>query len=181
MRDSLFFLIRTLSHLYLLLFLLRFIMQWVRADFYNPLAQFIVKATNPLVAPARKVIPATARFDLPTLVILILLEVIVTWLLLYFGSLPVTPSELAEYVLLRLVRITLSLYFWAILAYIVLSWVAQGSRHPLTMMLAQLTEPVLRQFRRVLPPIAGIDLSPMLALILIQALTFMFRLPFALR
>ena len=87
MRDSLLFLIRTLSHLYLLLFLLRFIMQWVRADFYNPLAQFIVKATDPLVAPARKVIPATARFDLPTLVLLILLEVIVTWLLLYFGSL----------------------------------------------------------------------------------------------
>ena len=181
MRESLLFLIRTLSHLYLLLFLLRFIMQLVRADFYNPLAQFIVKATNPLVAPARKVIPATARFDLPTLVVLILIQVVVTWLLLYFASFPVTSSEFAELVLIRLVRITLSLYFWAILAYIVLSWVSRGSRHPLTTLLAELTDPVLRQVRRILPPIAGIDLSPMLALILIQALTFMFDLPFALR
>ena len=181
MRESLLFLIRALSHLYLLLFLLRFIMQWIRADFYNPLAQFIVKTTNPLIAPARKVIPATARFDLPTLVVLILLEVIVTWLLLYVASFPATSSELAEYVLLRLVRRTLLLYFWTILVYVILSWVSQGSRHPLTMMLAELNEPVLRQVRRVLPPISGLDLSPMLALVLIQALSLAVRLPFALR
>ena len=67
MRDSFFFLIRVLSHLYLLLFLLRFIMQWIRADFYNPLAQFIVRATNPLVVPARRLIPASSGIDLPTM------------------------------------------------------------------------------------------------------------------
>ena len=63
MRDSFFFLIRVLSHLYLLLFLLRFIMQWIRADFYNPLAQFIVRATNPLVVPTRRLIPESSGID----------------------------------------------------------------------------------------------------------------------
>ena len=104
-----------------------------------------------------------------------------TWLLLYVASFPATSRELAEYVLLRLVRLTLLLYFWTILVYVILSWVSQGSRHPLTMMLAELNEPVLRQFRRVLPPISGLDLSPMLALVLIQALSLAVRLPFALR
>ena len=86
MRDSLFFLVRVLSHLYLLLFLLRFIMQWIRADFYNPIAQFVVKATNPLVVPARRLIPATTSIDLPTLVVLIAIEGLATWLLLSLAS-----------------------------------------------------------------------------------------------
>ena len=83
MRDSLFFLIRVLSHLYLLLFLLRFIMHWIRADFYNPLAQFVVRATNLLVVPARRVIPATSVIDLPTLAVLIIVETIATLSLIH--------------------------------------------------------------------------------------------------
>lgn len=181
MRDSLFFLIRVLSHLYLLLFLLRFIMQWIRADFYNPLAQFIVRATNPLVVPARRLIPASSGIDLPTLVLLVLLEVIVTWLLLYVASAPATLIQFAEFVLLRLVSLTLSLYTWTILVYVILGWISPGGYHPLTMILAELNEPVLRPIRRLLPPISGLDLSPLLAVILIQALSLAIPLPSLLR
>jgi YggT family protein len=181
MRDSLFFLIRVLSHLYLLLFLLRFIMQWIRADFYNPLAQFIVRATNPLVVPARRLIPASSGIDLPTLVLLVLLEVIATWLLLYVASSPATLIQFAVFVLLRLVSLTLSLYTWTILVYVILGWISPGGYHPLTMMLAELNEPVLRPIRRLLPPISGLDLSPLIAVILIQALSLAIPLPNLLR
>jgi YggT family protein len=181
MRDSFFFLIRVLSHLYLLLFLLRFIMQWIRADFYNPLAQFIVRATNPLVVPARRLIPASSGIDLPTLVLLVLLEVIATWLLLYVASAPATLIQFAGFVLLRLVSLTLSLYTWTILVYVILGWISPGGYHPLTMMLAELNEPVLRPIRRLLPPISGLDLSPLLAVILIQALSLAIPLPNLLR
>ncbi len=181
MRDSFFFLIRVLSHLYLLLFLLRFIMQGIRADFYNPLAQFIVRATNPLVVPARRLIPASSGIDLPTLVLLVLLEVIATWLLLYVASAPATLIQFAGFVLLRLVSLTLSLYTWTILVYVILGWISPGGYHPLTMMLAELNEPVLRPIRRLLPPISGLDLSPLLAVILIQALSLAIPLPNLLR
>ena len=181
MRDSLFFLIRVLSHLYLLLFLLRFIMQWVRADFYNPLAQFIVRATNPLVIPARRIIPASATVDIPTLVVLMILQVAATWLLLTVASVPANALQLVEFAFLRLITLTLSLYTWTILVQVILSWVSPGGYHPLGMILAEINEPVLRPIRRILPPISGLDLSPLLAVILIQAVSLAIPLPNLLR
>ncbi len=181
MRDSLYFLIRVLSHLYLLLFLLRFLMQWIRADFYNPLAQFIVRATNPLIVPARRIIPASASIDLPTLIVLVVIEVIATWLLLSISPFSWAWTELPMLVLLRLMNLTLTLYTWTILVYVILSWVSPGGYHPLAMMLAELNEPVLRPIRRILPPIAGMDLSPLLAIILIQAVSLAIPLPNLLR
>lgn len=177
MRDSLFFLIRILSHLYLLLFLLRFIMHWIRADFYNPLAQFVVRATNLLVVPARRVIPATATIDLPTLAVLVIIEAIATWLLLSVASVPWTWGVFASYVLFRLVNLALSLYTWTILVYVILSWVGPSGYHPLTMMLSELNQPILGRIRRILPPISGLDLSPLLAVILIQAISVAIPLP----
>ena len=177
MRDSLFFLIRVLSHLYLLLFLLRFIMHWIRADVDNPLAQFVVRATNLLVVPARRVIPATSVIDLPTLAVLIIVETIATWLLLSVASVPWTWDVFASYVLFRLVNLALSLYTWTILVYVILSWVSPGGYHPLTMMLSELNQPILGRIRRILPPISGLDLSPLLAVILIQTISVAIPLP----
>ena len=73
---------QTIGDLYLLTYLLRFVLQWVRADYYNPLAQFVLKVTNPLVVPARRLLPSAGGIDLPTLVVLIALEALVTWLLI---------------------------------------------------------------------------------------------------
>ena len=181
MRDSLFFLVRVLSHLYLLLFLLRFIMQWIRADFYNPIAQFVVKATNPLVVPARRLIPATTSIDLPTLVVLIAIEGLATWLLLSLASYTASWDVLATFVLLRLVSLTLSLFTWTIVVYIILSWISPGGYHPLMVMLSELNQPILRPIRRILPPMSGLDLSPLLAVILIHAISIAIPLPNFLR
>ena len=102
MEDSLFFLIRTLTDFYLLAFLLRFILQWIKADFYNPLTQAIVKITSPLVNPVRRVVPASKSIDAATLVVLITLEIIVTWVLITLAGLSVSTFPLLLLVLYRL-------------------------------------------------------------------------------
>jgi YggT family protein len=181
MRDSftlsLIFLVRTLGDLYLLTFLLRFIMQWVRADFYNPLAQFVVKATNPLVVPARRVIPSAGGADLATLFVLVILEAMLTWALLYLGSFSVMTSQFLLLVPLRLINLTLWFYTVSIFVYVLMSWLTHTGYSPVSRMLAELNEPLLGPVRRLLPPMGGLDLSPLLVLILLQAVRLAVPLP----
>lgn len=174
---SLIFLVRTLGDLYLLTFLLRFIMQWVRADFYNPLAQFVVKATNPLVVPARRIIPSAGSADLATFVVLVILEAVLTWALLFLGSFSAPPGMFVYLVLLRLINLALWFYTVSIFVYVLMSWLAQAGYSPIGRMLAELNEPLLGPVRRLLPPIGGLDLSPLLVLILIQAVRVALPLP----
>lgn len=175
--QSILFLVRTLGDLYLMTFLLRFLLQWVRADFYNPLAQFVVKATNPLVRPARRIIPSASSLDLPTLIVMAFLEALLIWVMLAIVSLSVSPITFALWVLLRLISTTLYLYMLSIFLYVILSWIAPGGYHPIGRVLSDLNEPLLRPVRRLLPAIAGLDLSPMLVIILIVAARMALPLP----
>ena len=169
MRNPLIFLITTLADLYLLTFLLRFILQWIRADFYSPFAQAIVKITNPLILPVRRVVPSSRNVDLPTLVVLIVLQTIVTSVILSIAGITIALFQLPLLVLYRLISLTLWFYSVSIFIYVILSWTGQGSYNPTALVLSELNEPLLRPVRRVLPPIAGLDLSPMLVLIILQA------------
>src|SRR5690606_21377634 len=117
MQNALLFLLKTIAELYLATFLLRFIMQWVRADYYNPAAQFILKVTSPLVIPARRLLPSLRGLDFPTLVVLALLQGVVTWLLIAVatgGAVAVgrelTVGAFLGFVALRLVNLTLMVY-----------------------------------------------------------------------
>lgn len=175
--QSILFLVRTLGDLYVMTFILRFLLQWVRADFYNPLAQFVVKATNPLVVPARRVIPSAGGVDLPTLIVMILLEAGLIWAMFALVSITVPPAVFLLYVIMRLISSTLYLYMLSIFLYVILSWVAPGGYHPIGHALADLNEPLLRPARRILPPIAGLDLAPMLVVILIIAARLALPLP----
>lgn len=178
MRSSLFYLVKALGDLYLLAFLLRFLLQWVRADFYNPFTQAIVQITNPLVRPASRFIPTSRNMDVPTVVVLVLLEGILTWLLLRIGGVP--SGSLAPFPLLivfRLISLALWFYSVSILVYVILSWVGPRTRHPIAVVLADLNEPILRPARRLIPTIAGLDLSPLLVLILVQAAFRLLPLP----
>jgi YggT family protein len=180
MQNSLLFLVKTLSDLYLLTFLLRFVLQWIRADFYNPLAQFVVRVTNPLVRPARRIVPGAAGLDLATLVVMFLLECVFTWLLLRIVGITVAPATFLFFVVLRLVSLTLWFYMIAIFVYVIMSWFA-GGYSPIGAVLADVVRPVLAPVRRFLPPIGGLDLSPLLVLILLQAASIALRLPDFLR
>ena len=178
MSSSLFYLVKALGDLYLLAFLLRFLLQWVRADFYNPFTQAIVQITNPLVRPAQRFIPASRNVDLPTVAVLVLLEGVLTWFLVLIGG--YSSANLAPFPLLILYRlISLALWFYSvsILVYVILSWIGPRARHPIATVLADLNEPILRPARRILPNIAGLDLSPLLVLILAQAAFRLLPLP----
>jgi YggT family protein len=171
------FLVQTVTHLYLLTILFRFVLQQVRADFYNPLSQFIVRVTNPLVIPARRVIPSIGNIDTATLVVLLLVQCLVTWLLLEMVNVSVSLDAYLLFVALRLVHLTLWLYTISLLLYVILSWVAQAAYSPIAMLLGQVVGPILRPVRRILPSISGVDLSPLVVLLLLQALRIALALP----
>lgn len=178
MRSSLFYLVKALGDLYLLAFLLRILLHWVRADFYNPFTQAIVQITNPLARPAARFIPTSRNMDVPTVAVLVLLEGILTWLLLYIGGIPSgTLAPLPLLVVFRLISLALWFYSVSILIYVILSWVGPRTRHPIAVVLADLNEPILRPARRLIPTIAGLDLSPLLVLILVQAAFRLLPLP----
>jgi len=175
--QALLFLIRTLGDLYVLTFLLRFLLQWVRADFYNPLAQVIVRVTTPLVRPARRFIPSAGNVDLPTLVVLIVLEALLIGAILAILSIQVSAAMFVLFVIVRLISSTLWLYMVSIIILVVLSWIAPGGYHPIGRLLAELTEPLMRPARRLLPPMGGLDLSPMLVIIALIAVRIALPLP----
>lgn len=178
MNAALFFVIKTLLDLYLIAFILRFLLQWSRADFHNPLSQFILRITDPIVRPLRRVVPGWRGLDLSPLAALVLLQLVITWLLfLMVAGAAMPPGTLVWYALLRIIVGTIRLYFFAILVHVVLSWVSPGHWNPLISVLNSLVAPVLRPVRRVIPPIGGLDLSPLFVLIGLQALLIMIRLP----
>lgn len=181
MQNSLLFIVKTLSDLYLLTFLLRFILQWVRADFYNPLAEFILRVTNPLVMPARRIVPSARGIDLPTLVVLIVLQGVATWLILRIANVGMPPDMFAFYVLLRLINLTLWFYTISILIQVILSWMGQTMHNPIAGILRDLNEPLLGRVRRLVPPVGGIDLSQLFVIIVIQAVAIFLPLPALLR
>ena len=167
---ALSFLIGTLVDLYTTAVMLRLLLQWVRADFYNPVCQFLIRITNPLLIPIRRVIPSIGRLDTASIVLMFLLQVLGTWLINQISPLGMAPVQILLYALTKLGITLLMTYLILIIAVVILSWIGGRAQHPLIPLLYQLTEPVLRPFRRAIPPIAGIDLSPLFALIAIRFL-----------
>jgi YggT family protein len=166
--NALIFLIDTFAGLYLLTFLLRILLQVARADFYHPIPQLIVRITNPLVVPARRFIPSFRRFDLPTLVVLFVLQLILTLVLGALTGFSRPIGRLLWLAIFELVEMTIWVYLILIIIYIVMSWLRQ-SFHPLAIFAGQVINPLLRPARRVLPPAGGLDLSPMIITIFLVA------------
>jgi len=169
------YLVSTLIDLLVIAVLLRLLLQWVRADFYNPVCQFLIKVTNPVLVPLRRVVPAVGRLDTASVVLMLLLEILGGLLIGLLSSSMPGLAQLAFYSVFRLVYMLLSIYFFLIIVEVILSWVGGRLRHPVIPLVYQLTEPVLRPFRKVIPPIGGIDLSPLFALIVIRFLMLLLR------
>ena len=171
MAAPLFFIIQTLFELYVLTFLLRLVLQWSRADFHNPISQFIVQVTNPIVVPLRRVVPPWRGVDMATVLAILGLELVGTAALFWLRTGEVPGAGLLLYLtVLRTLVMVLRMYVFAVLIYAILSFISPGTYNPVTSVLASICEPVLRPVRRVIPPIAGIDLSPLFVIILLQAL-----------
>jgi YggT family protein len=170
--GALYFIVRTLLSMLLFVFMLRVLLQWARADFRNPLAQAVVKITNPLVMPLRRVLPPMGRIDTSSVVAVLIVAAVGELILSLFMGYAPNPVLWMKLVVLKILWTILSAYFWAIVLYAVLSMIAPGGYSPMQSLLGALCEPVLRPFRRIVPPIGGLDLSPLWACIAIQALLY---------
>lgn len=163
------YVLQTLGSLYLLIVLLRFVLQLVRANFYNPLCQFVVKATQPLLKPLRRIIPSLFGLDMSSLVLAILVQLalMALTLLLTYGTTG-NPLQLLIWSLIGVTALFLKIFFWAMIISIILSWVAPGSHNPGAELVNQICEPALAPFRRILPNLGGLDLSPIFAFLALK-------------
>lgn len=170
------YLVQTAVSIYLLIMLMRFLLQLSLADFYNPISQFLVRATNPVVLPVRKVLPAKGRFDAASLLLAILIQLIgiVALLMMNNFSLPAI-SLLLAWSVVAVLGLLVKIYFFALLGMIILSWIAPGTSNPAAYLMFQITEPVMAPFRKVLPAMGGIDFSPILVFILINVIQIFLR------
>jgi YggT family protein len=169
--SAIIFIVDTLLSLALFVVLARLLLQWTRADFRNPLCQAVVKLTNPLILPLRRVLPPIGKVDTASVVAVLLIATVEVGCIFALHGVGLPPPELwIRQVLLEIARTLLRTYLVAIFLYALLSLIAPGGYSPLQSLLTTLCEPVLRPIRRIIPAIAGLDLSPLWAIILIQAL-----------
>ena len=163
--DAALFLVDTILGIYILLILLRFLLQLVRADFYNPISQFIVRATDPPLVRLRRFIPGLLGIDLAALTLLIAMEALqISLTALLLGHSP----RLTGVILLslgELAKLALHIVIFSIFIRALLSWFGHGLQHPITRLLGSFTDPMLRPVQRILPATGGIDLSPLVVLI----------------
>lgn len=159
--------VNTFVGLYLLVIILRFLLQLVRADFYNPISQFIVKATNPPLLPLRKIIPGFGGVDVASLVLALLVQALgISLILMMNGIMPV--PQIALWAVVGVLSLILKIYFWGLLISVIASWIAPGSYNPALILIGQILEPVTRPVRKMLPDMGGMDISPIILFLLIQ-------------
>ncbi|MDX1536612.1 YggT family protein [Arsukibacterium sp.] len=165
--QAMLFLINTAFNLLLMIVILRVWLQLARADFYNPFSQFIVKATNPAVLPLRRLIPSIGKLDTATVVLAYLVAVakLIVLQLVLVGSIQIPVTFISGLVVV--IKETLNLLFWILIIRALLSWFSQGN-NPIELVMHQLTEPLLRPVRRIIPPMGGLDLSVLVLIIAIQ-------------
>ncbi len=159
------FLIDTIFSIYIAVMLLRFILQQVGADFYNPISQFVVKATQPLVIVARRFIPSIKKIDTATLVLVLALILIKLVILFSIAGYPMNASQLLIKAMYDLVSLTFDIFIVALFVQAILSWINPDPYHPVSSLLNNLTFPILRPIKKFVPPMGGLDLSTLVALI----------------
>lgn len=168
--DPVVFLLRVLFDLYIVVVMLRFLLQLVRADFYNPISQFAVKATTPVLKPLRRIIPGVGGVDVAAIVLMILLKSIELILILMVSGKGFQPLAALAIAIPELIGLSINFFLYGILIQVILSWISPGGHNPAISLLHSLTAPLLRPARRLIPPIGGLDLSPMVVLIGLQLL-----------
>lgn len=165
------YLVRNLGALLLLMVVMRGVLHTSRVNFYNPISQLIVRLTNPLLAPFRNFLPAAGRVDWAVVVLAVLVQsLILLAITVIAGDGWATPGLpiLLVWGVIGVLGLLINLYFFILIAMIIISWVAPGSRHPAIELIWQVSEPVMAPVRSLLPNMGGIDFSPILLFISIN-------------
>lgn len=165
------FLIDTLLSLYIGAVLVRFLLGLSKADFYNPISQFIVTITNPVLKPLRRIVPTIGRIDTATIVALIGLQFLKLLLMTVLSGGSMNPIVLLYLSVFLLLDLALLIYIFALIIQAVISWVnpgAYGGGNPLGSVLHSLTWPILAPLSRVVPKLGMVDISPLVAILLLH-------------
>ncbi|MEO1896029.1 MAG: YggT family protein [Methylococcales bacterium] len=168
MTNPVIFLIDTFISLYVLAILLRFLLQWVNADFYNPYIQLLVKITHPPLKHLRRVIPSIGRADTSCILLALIIQISSTYTILMLKGVSLSVTALFLLTVSQLITTLLNIFVFAIFARAILSWFSHGYSNPAATLLQSLTEPLLKICRGMIPAISGIDLSPLVAIIALQ-------------
>ena len=168
MTDPIIFLIDTLFSLYILAVLLRFLLQWCGADFYNPISQFLVKITHPPLKILRRFVPSIGKIDTSSLVLVLTLQMLADFSILLLKGVTINIGALTILSITQLISLLINVFVFAVFARAILSWLNPGTFNAAASILATLTEPLLDICRKVIPDLGGIDLSPLAALLLLQ-------------
>ncbi len=164
------FLITFVFGFYILSIMLRFLLQAVRADFYNPLSQFLVKITNPPLRPLRRIIPGLGGLDMAAVALMLALQMLEMFLLAMLAGASMHPWVLFVLALTELLSLLLYVFLFSILILVVVSWIAPHAHNPVTGLVRQLTAPLMRPIQRRVPVFSGLDLSPLIALVVLNLL-----------
>jgi len=177
--EALILIISKLGGLYIVAVMLRFLLQAARADFYNPVCQMIIKVTSPLLNPLRRVIPGWRRLDIATLVLALLLGSAATYLMVLLTGNTLPVGRVVSWAVVGLIALTMDIYFYAMLVLVIASFVAPASGHPVLLVVYQLLQPFYRLAHRIIPPMGGLDFTPLLLMLVIQVLEILVLGPLA--
>ncbi len=177
--NALFYLVSTLFEVYMWIIMLRILLQMVRADFYNPISQLIWQFTQPLLRPVQSLLPKVRQWDLAAIALLVVVA------LAYINAIAAITGYGDRYggldsllpAFWKLITMALNLYTFSLVIQAVLSWVGPGVNNPAGSILWSINEPLLRPVRRVIPPFSGLDLSPLVVIVLLQTVNLMLPLP----
>ncbi len=175
--NALFYLVSTLFEVYLWIVMLRILLQFVRADFYNPISQLIWQLTQPIVHPMQRVFPKFGPYDTAAAVLLFAVTLVYIYVVTALLGIPINALGALWYALLKVVVLALNLYTFSLVIQAVLSWVGPGVNNPAGSILWSINEPLLRPVRRVIPPFSGLDLSPLVVIVLLQFFKLLIPLP----
>lgn len=168
MTDPIIFLIDTLFSLYILAVLLRFLLQWGGADFYNPISQFLVRVTHPPLRILRRFVPSIGKIDTSALILILTLQMLADFSILLLKGVTINIGALTILAITQLISLLINVFVFAVFARAILSWMNPGAFNAASSILTTLTEPLLDICRKVIPDLGGIDLSPLAALLLLQ-------------
>lgn len=166
--DPIIFLLDTVFSFYILAVVIRFLLQLVGGDFYNPISQFLVKITHPPLRILRRYIPAVGKIDTSSIVFVIALQMFSDLITLSLKGIPFSFAALILLSVSQLISLLINVFVFAVFARALLSWINPGTYNAASNLLYSITEPLLATCRRIIPDIGGIDLSPLIVLIGLQ-------------
>ena len=169
-RSLIYIVYSILQYLFVTAFILRLLLPLLKANMRNPISQAVLRATNPLVMPLRRILPPIGRVDTASVIALLLVQFLTVLGIALLAGVPTEPAFLVRETLLQLVIGILQFYRFALLIYVIISWLAPHSYSPAGDVLASLCESILKPIRRVIPPLAGLDFAAFFALIGISAI-----------